>query len=147
MVSIHPMCRFKLHSFVAKEETLKVSIHPMCRFKRYERYLETIETLVSIHPMCRFKSAFLASLLIVVPSFNTSYVSVQVCPHYPPKKPHSSFNTSYVSVQELIKLISKTSVCVSIHPMCRFKERIISAGTGFNSFQYILCVGSRLEKC
>ena len=56
-------------------------------------------------------------------SFNTSYVSVQAVANLTEVIGFSGFNTSYVSVQG--NIIRQTCVCIS-------------------SFQYILCVGSRI---
>ena len=53
-----------------------------------------------------------------------------------------SFNTSYVSVQVVWYRLFNTLVCVSIHPMCRFKYESYKLSLIAKLFQYILCVGS-----
>ena len=77
--------------------------------------------------------------------FNTSYVSVQVCTFVNKNHIKNSFNTSYVSVQvkDVVDTLEEIKrfqyiLCVSVQDTgsyCTFN-------TG--SFQYILCVGSRL---
>ncbi len=77
-VSIHHMCRFKKLVFCAYIGCNSVSIHHMCRFKFIDFETKSYIFHVSIHHMCRFKMALLVVLGIFIPSFNTSYVSVQV---------------------------------------------------------------------
>ena len=55
IVSIHPMCRFKLLSCATILLRSIVSIHPMCRFKIQSSNVPRLICEVSIHPMCRFK--------------------------------------------------------------------------------------------
>ena len=94
------MCRFKytIDSFCHLGRI--VSIHPMCRFKvpgkkgigvlNPFQYILCVGSsfywvhsealiLVSIHPMCRFKAFRGKDIETIEESFNTSYVSVQDC--------------------------------------------------------------------
>ena len=78
--------------------------------------------LVSIHLMCRFKFIFLAGIS-KPPSFNTSYVSVQV---------------EILSDKDTIYIVFQYILCVgsSEAEIPKIKEKV--------EFQYILCVGSRI---
>ena len=76
------------------------------------------------------------------PSFNTSYVSVQELVELQTDKEYKGFNTSYVSVQESTQESLSTISFVSIHPMCRFKDKEYRLVLSPSKFQYILCVGS-----
>jgi len=100
---------------------------------------------VSIHPMFRFKAVILLLVLVLIISFNTSYVSVQ-----DRNSIIISWKKNCVSIHPMFRfkaMRSKNLVekdRVSIHPMFRFKtkEEIISK-LGIR-FQYILCFGSRV---
>ena len=83
-----------------------VSIHPMCRFKISAKSLTKHLKVVSIHPMCRFKPNY-RPLESDRYSFNTSYVSVQVLVTSPLENHRTCFNTSYVSVQGDIGTVSR----------------------------------------
>ena len=98
LISIHLMCRFKVHSLFESVPGLDISIHLMCRFKvglatycppLYEfQYILCVGSSgyvwnkdwsfypISIHLMCRFKCIKIVHLF-VKEDFNTSYVSVQ----------------------------------------------------------------------
>ena len=125
-----------------KYNIIIVSIHPMCRFKLLMCNINSTRIYVSIHPMCRFKTERLVGLN-TMSSFNTSYVSVQVFSYYSKFTTFSSFNTSYVSVQELkffhlfvlLRCFNTSYVSVQENNDMRL--------LALDKFQYILCVGSR----
>ena len=97
-----------------------VSIHPMCRFKILLLLYRNSYLLVSIHPMCRFKEEIFAFSHLKV-GFNTSYVSVQVA------LAKSTDPFAFVSIHPMCRFKKMHIVFVvvtkevSIHPMCRFK--------------------------
>ena len=76
----------------------------MCRFK--ESYIKSLGDLPKFqYILCVGSSTSIFKQVCIIPSFNTSYVSVQDAAKMIAYGQVESFNTSYVSVQAVVPII------------------------------------------
>ena len=147
------VARFQYISCISSSFLISMSVYLQLSFQ----YISCISSRLSLKKIINIEKLFqyiscissstnIMFVMMILASFNTSHVSVQVYNKRNNRDRVESFNTSHVSVQDTNLVCNRWKVLVSIHLMYQFKYVDPINGSDKNPFQYISCISSSRQK-